>query len=65
MSHSNTSLIQIIPLSFLLESKNKAPYVQPAKTVEIVFAAAYLGGSLVGVFAVKILKGIFTVSTQT
>lgn len=65
MSHSNASLIQIIPLTFLLKSKNKTPYVQPAKAAEIVFAAAHLGGSLVGVFAVKVLKDVFTVSTQT
>lgn len=48
MSHSNTSLIQIIPLSFLQEGKKKAPYVQPDEAVKMAIAAECLGACLVG-----------------
>lgn len=48
MSHSNTSLIQIIPLSFLQEGKKKSPYVQPDEAVKMAIAAVHLGARLVG-----------------
>lgn len=49
MSHSNTGLIQIIPLIFLQEAKKKAPYVQPKKAVDkTAIATVHLGDSLSG-----------------